>query len=499
MEVKKIKNILTAIGNPLLNNELKKTENINIINNDIQYQDGIFEILEINKKIDFLILSQLIPGKLKIEELLEKIQENIPKIKIIIILEKYDEKLEKILIEKNIYRILYNNKIEIKDIIKIINEDEKMEKYNEEIRKEIEELKKYIVENNKKNNIKNNKILEKISNKINKKFKKDLIENKIRIKNKINKNNIKFIENQENIFKINNKKEEKNKSKILLKKYKFMDKVANSKILNNKLLNILFIEKINKYNIIKNIIFNSNCNKKNNKIISIVGNNGSGKSIFSVLLAKELKKYSEKILIIDFDILNNSLHTILGVKKYPEKIKENINNKEYIKEINIENLIIKINKKIDLVSGINLIFDCKNKISLEKLKELVKKLSLYYDAIIIDTSSECFFDYTKEILKISEKCIYLTEANLLEISKSKRILEIYQNNWNIGTEKIDIIFNKYNKNSLNMNLLKKLYSGYKILGKIDLNTNYNLLINKNIKYLNLKNKEKNKIKYLKVS
>lgn len=499
MEVKKIKNILTAIGNPLLNNELKKTENINIINNDIQYQDGIFEILEINKKIDFLILSQLIPGKLKIEELLEKIQENIPKIKIIIILEKYDEKLEKILIEKNIYRILYNNKIEIKDIIKIINEDEKMEKYNEEIRKEIEELKKYIVENNKKNNIKNNKILEKISNKINKKFKKDLIENKIRIKNKINKNNIKFIENQENIFKINNKKEEKNKSKILLKKYKFMDKVANSKILNNKLLNILFIEKINKYNIIKNIIFNSNCNKKNNKIISIVGNNGSGKSIFSVLLAKELKKYSEKILIIDFDILNNSLHTILGVKKYPEKIKENINNKEYIKEINIENLIIKINKKIDLVSGINLIFDCKNKISLEKLKELVKKLSLYYDAIIIDTSSECFFDYTKEILKISEKCIYLTEANLLEISKSKRILEIYQNNWNIGTEKIDIIFNKYNKNSLNMNLLKKLYSGYKILGKIDLNTNYNLLINKNIKYLNLNNKEKNKIKYLKVS
>lgn len=499
MEVKKIKNILTAIGNPLLNNELKKTENINIINNDIQYQDGIFEILEINKKIDFLILSQLIPGKLKIEELLEKIQENIPKIKIIIILEKYDEKLEKILIEKNIYRILYNNKIEIKDIIKIINEDEKMEKYNEEIRKEIEELKKYIVENNKKNNIKNNKILEKISNKINKKFKKDLIENKIRIKNKINKNNIKFIENQENIFKINNKKEEKNKSKILLKKYKFMDKVANGKILNNKLLNILFIEKINKYNIIKNIIFNSNCNKKNNKIISIVGNNGSGKSIFSVLLAKELKKYSEKILIIDFDILNNSLHTILGVKKYPEKIKENINNKEYIKEINIENLIIKINKKIDLVSGINLIFDCKNKISLEKLKELVKKLSLYYDAIIIDTSSECFFDYTKEILKISEKCIYLTEANLLEISKSKRILEIYQNNWNIGTEKIDIIFNKYNKNSLNMNLLKKLYSGYKILGKIDLNTNYNLLINKNIKYLNLNNKEKNKIKYLKVS
>ena len=102
MEVKKIKNILTAIGNPILNNELKKIKNINIIYNDIQYQEGIFEILEINKNIDFLILSQLIQGKLNVEELLEKIQENIPKIKIIIILEKYDEKLEKILIQKNI-------------------------------------------------------------------------------------------------------------------------------------------------------------------------------------------------------------------------------------------------------------------------------------------------------------------------------------------------------------------------------------------------------------
>ena len=476
MEVKKIKNILTAIGNPMLNNELKKIENINIVNNDIQYQEGIFEILEINKNIDFLILSQIIPGKLNIEELLEKIQENIPKIKIIIILEKYDEKLEKILVKKKIYRIFYNNKIEINDIIKIINEDEKMEKYNQEIRKEIEELKKYIIENNINNNIKN----------------KNFINTKNTIKNKIKKINSNNIKDKKKILKIDNKKYKQNIS--LLFKRIFLDK-----LINNKILNILFVQKINKYNIVKDIIFNSDCNKKNNKIISIIGNNGSGKSIFSILLAKELKKYSKKILIIDFDILNNSLHTILGVKKYPEKIKEELGNKNYIKDINIENLIIKINKKIDLISCINLIFDCGNKISMEKLKEIIKKLSIQYDYIIIDTTSECFFDYTKEILKISEKCIYLSEANLLEVSKSKRILEIYQNNWKIEKEKIDIIFNKYNKNSLNMNILKKLYCGYKILGKINLNINYNLLINKNIKYINGKIKQKIKTEYLKVS
>ena len=34
MEVKKIKNILTAIGNPIVNNELKKEKNFIVINNE---------------------------------------------------------------------------------------------------------------------------------------------------------------------------------------------------------------------------------------------------------------------------------------------------------------------------------------------------------------------------------------------------------------------------------------------------------------------------------
>ena len=85
MEGKRIKKIITAIGNPILNNELNKIENFIIINNDILYQEGIIEFLEINKQIDFLILSQLLPGNYNLEELIEKIKEKNKKIKIIII------------------------------------------------------------------------------------------------------------------------------------------------------------------------------------------------------------------------------------------------------------------------------------------------------------------------------------------------------------------------------------------------------------------------------
>lgn len=495
MEVKKIKNILTAIGNPIVNNELNKEKNFIVINNDIQYQEGIFEILEINKKIDFLILSQLIPGNLELEKLIEKIQEIIPKIKIILILEKYNEDLEKTLIKKNIYRILYDNKIEIKDIIKIINEDEKMEKYNEEIRREIDELREYILKNKKykennckKNNLKKQELMNKLKNSK---------ENKI-----IKINNIKKIieTNQKN----NLIKSNKNKKINILKKYRnYIYNITNTIkniILENKSLNKLFIKKMNKKNLIEDILSIEN-NNNNSRVISILGNNGSGKSMFCIMLANMLKKYSKKILIIDFDILNNSLHTILGVKKYSEKIKEIINKTNYNYEINIKELIININKKIDLISGINLIFDSISKINEKKVNEIIKALSAYYDTIIIDTTSECFFEYTKEIIKLSKKCIYLTEANLVEISKSKRILEIYRNNWNIESSKIEIIFNKFNKNSIDINLLKKIYSEYKVLGKIEINNTLNLLINKNMKLKKFENHlfEKNEMITNKIS
>ena len=38
---------------------------------------------------------------------------------------------------------------------------------------------------------------------------------------------------------------------------------------------------------------------------------------------------------------------------------------------------------------------------------------------------------------------------------------------NIKKEKIKIVFNKYNMNSINKKLLKKLFHEYKVLGKIN--------------------------------
>lgn len=377
-----MKKIITALAEPQLNNELKKEKDFIVIGKDIQYQEGVIEILETEKEVDFLIISEALPGNEKIENLIEKIKQINNEVNIVIILENKKEELEKNLYSKNVYLILYN-KIEIKEIIKLIKN--KKEDENEKIKKEINDLKKIIIEQNSKNK--------------------------------------------------QNKKQ----------------KIKEVKELNSQ-----------------------------KEIICILGSGGVGKSIFTVNLAKSLIYSKKKILIIDFDILNNSLHTILGVKKYSEKISKKIKENNLIKDkIGLKELKIKINKRIDLISGINLLFDSKYKINNIQFNNLFNDVKKFYDVIIIDTSSECFFNYTKDIIKKSNINIFIVEPNLLEIQKSKNILKIYKEEWNIDNNKINIIFNKFNKNSIDINILKIIFSEYNIIGKIDINNKYNLIINKN--------------------
>ena len=377
-----MKKIITALAEPQLNNELKKEKDFIVIGKDIQYQEGVIEILETEKEVDFLIISEALPGNEKIENLIEKIKQINNEVNIVIILENKKEELEKNLYSKNVYLILYN-KIEIKEIIKLIKN--KKEDENEKIKKEINDLKKIIIEQNSKNK--------------------------------------------------QNKKQ----------------KIKEVKELNSQ-----------------------------KEIICILGSGGVGKSIFTVNLAKSLIYSKKKILIIDFDILNNSLHTILGVKKYSEKISKKIKENNLIKDkICLKELKIKINKRIDLISGINLLFDSKYKIDNIQFNNLFNDVKKFYDVIIIDTSSECFFNYTKDIIKKSNINIFIVEPNLLEIQKSKNILKIYKEEWNIDNNKINILFNKFNKNSIDINILKIIFSEYNIIGKLDINNKYNLIINKN--------------------
>ena len=140
-----MKKIITALGNPNLSEKIKKYKNIEILTKDIQYQEGIFEVLEKEKNIDFLILSENLLGKNKIENLIKKIKEKNNKLKIILVMENKNENIENILYFNGVNKIFYNNE-KIINIIKYI--ENKNEEKNTEIKNELENLKKLLIKNN---------------------------------------------------------------------------------------------------------------------------------------------------------------------------------------------------------------------------------------------------------------------------------------------------------------------------------------------------------------
>ena len=373
-----MKKIITALGNQVLNNELKKTNEFEIVANDLQYKEAIIELLEINKNVNYIILSGILPGNITLTDLITKIKIINNNIEIILLLEKKEKEIEKKLKEQKIKNVLYIDNVKINDIIKILK-----------------------------------------NKKINNKTKIPQEEN---IKNEINRK-----------IKINN-------------------------------------------NIKKQI-------KTECKVISVLGSNGVGKSIYSVCMSNYLNNKKNKILIIDFDILNNSIHTILGISKYNKKK----NNKRIINDC-----IINVDNNISVLTGENIIKKYKKNINyIVKLLEILKEK---YDYIIIDTSAECFFDINKTIINKSDINIFLLEANLLEITKATKLLEIYNKNWNIDERKIKIVINKYNKNAISMNIIKKLFSDYEIIGKLEMSNIYNNIINKNNKIIFKNYKNNNEYK-----
>ena len=90
-----MKNIIIATLNSNLNKKLNENKEINIICKDILYKEGIFEILEKNKDIDFIIIDSELPGEFKIEEVIFKINKINRKIKIIYLINENEIRLDK--------------------------------------------------------------------------------------------------------------------------------------------------------------------------------------------------------------------------------------------------------------------------------------------------------------------------------------------------------------------------------------------------------------------
>lgn len=365
--------LVTALNNNYINKKLRKINKYEINYEDISYQEGIFEVLK-KEKIDILLLSEILEGPYEIKELIKKIKLINNNIEIIIILEKKNEKLEKYLIENNINNYFYNNELSFEDFQ---NKNFK----NKNSKKNIEELKKYLI---------------------------------------------------------------KKKKKIINKKY---------------------FKKIREKN-----------------VLSVCGRDSMEKSIFCLKMALVLQKKNKKTLIIDFDILNQNINVIFGVKKFPERIKENNKNNT-----------IKLDKNIDIISTIELLI----KNNYLDIISKIEKIKNNYDYILINLSSETNMKLSKKIITNSKYCIFLFNEKLKDLQFNKNLIKIYIEEWNIIKEKIICLLNQHNLEE--NKIIKSIYNDFNVITK--LNRSNTIILNKNLKKTILnkvsKSEYSNLIKYLK--
>lgn len=388
--------IMTAINNPNLNEELKKENNVEIVCKDIQYKEGILEILENNIKIDFIIIDENLPGEIELEKLIEEILEKNEKIKIIITIKK-ENKNKKYFDNKKIIKIIYENKINL----------DKIKNY-----------KKYIEEINTKEKI---KISKKIGNEKTKEKKYNI--NISKIKSKINK------------LKINNIKIKNKKSKIITilgeeKVGKSMTIINFAYYFKNKNLKTLIIE----------------LNKKDPSIYTIFGYKKSNIKIKKEKIKiKRYKKYEQIKIKYKKIYLNEKI-----IKKMITKINKNIDIISYSKIINYKiikklekdyNYILieippqKINKKILNNSDIKILLIRPNLLGIKNSKKIIEKNNIYnINNIKIILNNYNKYSINEKIIKnifnenkIIGKILYKKQYENL-INKNLKSLKINQNN-----------------------------------------------------------------------
>lgn len=149
-----MKKIITAIGNVLINEELKNKEKYIMQTPDIQIEDDLIEALKNKKDTDILILNIEIIKKENLYNYINKIKQINQFIKIIILVEKENEDIKNILYACGIKDIFYGNEINILKLEDAINRNKTTE---EILTEEINNLKEIILKE-KTNKLNKNKI-----------------------------------------------------------------------------------------------------------------------------------------------------------------------------------------------------------------------------------------------------------------------------------------------------------------------------------------------------
>ena len=176
---------------------------------------------------------------------------------------------------------------------------------------------------------------------------------------------------------------------------------------------------------------------KKAKIITVTSaKGGTGKSTTVLNLAGILSLAKKKTLILDLDLYTGSIAPSLNVEITTDLYRL-INDMSTNKFDNIENYVCAYNEYIDILPAPK---DPRlaNKIDCKYLSLVIKKLSMKYDVILVDTN-HTLDSINLLALDNSDYILYVITNDLIDVKNMKSIMAIYKD---MGNENYRIVLNE---------------------------------------------------------
>ena len=230
------------------------------------------------------------------------------------------------------------------------------------------------------------------------------------------------------------------------------------------------------------------------QIITFTGVGSVGKTTVASETAKILaEKTKAKVLLIDFDTVNAGVNQFMGVKRGPENpgyilpIEKNSSLNYMIEAIDKRNFNTNIFEKyilksktfsnLDILTGNKSLYVCKNILSSEYYSRILQIAKSLYDYIIIDASGNIFLDSMQFSVLNASYVFVVAEGNYVSMERCYRLLSELFPIWGVHSKKVQVIINKYTKESLDKTTLKELLKEYEIAGYISFSEKYEEAIN----------------------
>ena len=226
------------------------------------------------------------------------------------------------------------------------------------------------------------------------------------------------------------------------------------------------------------------------KNIAIYGTSGAGKSLVSSIVSKYMSNDLKlSLALLDMDIQNPSIDIFNNIDNNNDGLNQIID--ELDKKQNVNQIIDKYmikdknNKKLWFMTNNASIFDIQNKYSNKYYEKIYNAINQKFDYTMVDLPSSPFLDVVYYTLDTVDNIFFVINPNYASIRQAIKYLDLLTKLWNIPKEKIKLIVNKIQKNSLDNIQIESLIQDYEVVLNIPYIKDIDSYINGAVSYLNL--------------